>query len=88
MPSRKPVLCFPVFRYEDDDRRSDSDSSDAEKKKTEAAVAKAATEGVAAAEEEPLPETRIEVEVPKISTEQGKELHFVKLPNFLSVDCR
>jgi len=28
------------------------------------------------------------VEVPKISTNLGKELHFVKLPNFLSIDCR
>lgn len=35
-----------------------------------------------------VPETRIDVEVPKITTDLGKELHFVKLPNFLSVDCR
>ena len=28
------------------------------------------------------------MEVPKITTDLGKELHFVKLPNFLSVDCR
>ena len=35
-----------------------------------------------------IPETRIDVEVPKISTDLGKELHFVKLPNFLSVECR
>ncbi len=26
--------------------------------------------------------------MPKITTNLGKELHFVKLPNFLSVDCR
>jgi RNA polymerase-associated protein LEO1 len=26
--------------------------------------------------------------VPKITTNLGKELHFVKLPNFLSIDCR
>ena len=39
-------------------------------------------------EDEPVPETRIDVEVPKISTNLGEEVHFVKLPNFLSVDCR
>ena len=33
-------------------------------------------------EEEPVPETRIDVEVPKINTDLGKEIHFVKLPNF------
>lgn len=37
---------------------------------------------------EPAPETRIAVEIPKISTNLGKELHFVKLPNFLSVETR
>lgn len=35
-----------------------------------------------------IPETRIEVQVPKITTDLGKELHFVKLPNFLSMECR
>merc|ERR1719330_152644 len=39
-------------------------------------------------DEEQVPETRIDVEVPKIKTDIGKELHFVKLPNFLSVDSR
>ncbi|GAB6031915.1 hypothetical protein CHUAL_010306 [Chamberlinius hualienensis] len=40
-------------------------------------------------EEEPPPEeTRIDVEIPKINTDLGKELHFVKLPNFLSVETR
>ncbi|OQR66461.1 RNA polymerase-associated protein LEO1-like [Tropilaelaps mercedesae] len=43
------------------------------------------------AEEEapaPQPETRIDVEVPRIKTDLGHELHFVKLPNFLSVETR
>merc|ERR1719500_2058441 len=35
-----------------------------------------------------VPETRIDVEVPKIQTDLGKEIHFVKLPNFLSVESR
>lgn len=35
-----------------------------------------------------IPETRIDVDMPKILTELGKELHFVKLPNFLSVETR
>ncbi|XP_024151768.1 RNA polymerase-associated protein LEO1 [Oryzias melastigma] len=39
-------------------------------------------------EEEPAPETRIEVEIPKVCTDLGSELYFVKLPNFLSVEPR
>lgn len=38
--------------------------------------------------EEPIPERRIAVEIPKISVDLGSELHFVKLPNFLSVETR
>lgn len=40
------------------------------------------------AEEEHAPETRIEVEIPKVSTDLGSDLYFVKLPNFLSVEPR
>lgn len=39
-------------------------------------------------EAEPLVETRIDADIPKITTDLGKELHFVKLPNFLSVETR
>lgn len=39
-------------------------------------------------EEEEAPETRIEVEIPRIVTNLGKTLHYVKLPNFLSVETR
>uniref|UniRef100_A0A8C4R8H0 RNA polymerase-associated protein LEO1 n=1 Tax=Eptatretus burgeri TaxID=7764 RepID=A0A8C4R8H0_EPTBU len=35
-----------------------------------------------------VPETRIEVEIPKVNTDLGNELYFVKLPNFLSVETR
>ena len=38
--------------------------------------------------EEIVPETKIEHEIPYIRADVGKELHFVKLPNFLSVDPR
>nr|SVE74394.1 EOG090X0BPX [Daphnia barbata] len=38
--------------------------------------------------EEPVPETRIEHELPYIRADVGKEFHFVKLPNFLSVEPR
>lgn len=38
--------------------------------------------------DEPPPETRIELEIPRICTNLGREVHFVKLPNFLSVDTR
>lgn len=33
-------------------------------------------------------ETRIEASIPKITTDLGREIHFVKLPNFLSVETR
>ncbi|GFV61660.1 RNA polymerase-associated protein LEO1 [Trichonephila clavipes] len=39
-------------------------------------------------QEEPVPETRIELEIPRICANLGKDVHFVKLPNFLSVDTR
>ena len=39
-------------------------------------------------EPEVVPETTIDVEIPKITTNLGKHIHFVKLPNFLSVDTR
>ena len=39
-------------------------------------------------QEEEQPETRIEVEIPRIVTSLGRTLHYVKLPNFLSVETR
>ncbi|XP_044266863.1 another transcription unit protein [Tribolium madens] len=39
-------------------------------------------------EPEQIPETRIDVEIPKISCDLGRDIHFVKLPNFLSVETR
>jgi len=39
--------------------------------------------------EAPEPEaTRVEVEIPKITTDLGKKIHFVRFPNFLSVESR
>ncbi|CAH1790045.1 unnamed protein product, partial [Owenia fusiformis] len=37
--------------------------------------------------EEPI-EVKIPVDIPKIKTDLGKQIHFVKLPNFLSVETR
>lgn len=37
---------------------------------------------------ETIPETKIDVEIPRIVSDLGKDIHFVKLPNFLSVDTR
>ena len=82
-----------VQRYDDDEdggnkRRpvigSDSDDDEAEKEK------KTVGEGDygQTQEQENIPETRIDVEVPKINTDLGKEIHFVKLPNFLSMESR
>ena len=82
-----------VQRYDDDEdggnkRRpvigSDSDDDEAEKeKKTVGGEDYSQTQ-----EQENIPETRIDVEVPKINTDLGKEIHFVKLPNFLSMESR
>ena len=38
--------------------------------------------------EEEIPETRIDVELPKLGVDLGEEFHFAKLPNFLSVETR
>ncbi|XP_059769279.1 RNA polymerase-associated protein LEO1-like isoform X1 [Balaenoptera ricei] len=37
-------------------------------------------------EEEPISETKIEVEIPSINSDLGNELYFVKLPKFLSIE--
>lgn len=39
-------------------------------------------------EEEAEPEQIINIEIPRVKTDLGKESHFVKLPNFLSVEPR
>merc|ERR1719507_1312467 len=65
-----------VQRYADDD--------DTEKEKKSTVV----EDYNQTQEQENIPETRIDVEVPKINTDLGKEIHFVKLPNFLSMDSR
>ena len=84
-----------VARYDDDDagnkRRaiigSDSDDDDSEEKKRDEEE-KEPQRYDDKPDEEPVPETRIDVEVPKINTNLGKEIHFVKLPNFLSMEAR
>lgn len=62
--------------YQDDDddepRRSSDNEKPAEKEP----------------EPEPIPETRIDVEIPRIMSDLGKDIHFVILPNFLSVETR
>merc|ERR1719300_1610425 len=77
-----------VARYDDDgDKRRaviGSDSEDDQEKPKEKEPARYDDKP----EEEPVPETRIDVEVPKINTDLGKEIHFVKLPNFLSMESR
>lgn len=80
-----------VARYDDDMPEKSDDEGDGEKKEPGAAGEGAeAGEGDKPEEEEedPVQETRIDVEVPKISTDLGQEVNFIKLPNFLSVDCR
>lgn len=41
-----------------------------------------------AEEETEAAETLIEVEIPKVNLELGNQIHFVKFPNFLSVEPR
>lgn len=39
-------------------------------------------------EEEDMDVPRIEVEIPRCVAQLGSDLHFVKLPNFLSIETR
>ncbi|XP_027409803.1 RNA polymerase-associated protein LEO1-like isoform X2 [Bos indicus x Bos taurus] len=39
-------------------------------------------------EEEPISETKTEVEIPNINSDLGNELYFVKLPKFLSIESK
>merc|ERR1719427_1349531 len=80
-----------VQRYDDDDggnrkKGLDSDSDDEIQKAAKAEKSSKPYEEKP--EEDQIPETRIDVEVPKINTDLGREIHFVKLPNFLSVESR
>lgn len=78
-----------VQRYDDDVEpdKSDSDGEKADRQAMDEAKESDKPEQEDD-EDEAVQETRIDVEVPKISTNLGNEIHFVKLPNFLSVDCR
>jgi len=76
-----------VSRYDDTEDKAASDSDDPDDPKPKKSIAASFPEG-AGEEEEQVPETRIDVEVPKIKTNLGNEMHFVKLPNFLSVEQR
>eukprot|EP00092_Neocalanus_flemingeri_P095220 GFUD01121135.1.p1 GENE.GFUD01121135.1~~GFUD01121135.1.p1 ORF type:complete len:615 (-),score=221.68 GFUD01121135.1:41-1885(-) len=80
-----------VQRYDDDDGNDkkkglDSDSDDEIQKAAKAAKGSKPYDDKP--DEDQIPETRIDVEVPKINTDLGREIHFVKLPNFLSVESR
>lgn len=65
----------------DSDRRRSSGSEDDERNEQK-------EEEEPEPEVEVIPERRIDVEIPKITADLGKDIHFVKLPNFLSVDTR
>ncbi|KAK3586624.1 hypothetical protein CHS0354_029505 [Potamilus streckersoni] len=77
----------------DEEGREKGDAEDVEKGGEEGDETKRAPvieDGDEEGEQEPEepPETRIEVEIPRIITNLGKALHYVKLPNFLSVETR
>ncbi|KAK7491089.1 hypothetical protein BaRGS_00017653 [Batillaria attramentaria] len=76
-----------------DDISSDEEKKDEDKERDEGAPSMPMMEDGEEREgdeeaEEPPPETRIEVEIPRIVTDLGNSLHYVKLPNFLSVETR
>lgn len=72
---------------QDSDRRRDSDrrssGSDDDRRRDDDIPEKEVEP-----EPEPIPERRIDVQIPRIVADLGKDIHFVKLPNFLSVDTR
>lgn len=75
---------------DEDNRRRDSDrrssmSDDERRSGDEGATQR---EKEPEPEPEPIPERRIDVEIPRIVSDLGKDIHFVKLPNFLSVETR
>ena len=77
-----------VARYDDDIEAKDSDDEGGAVEKKEGGGDEEGAPPAEEDEEDPVQETRIDVEVPKISTDLGQEVNFIKLPNFLSVDCR
>ncbi|XP_050526264.1 another transcription unit protein [Daktulosphaira vitifoliae] len=80
----QPKTPKPTSDDEDGDReKSDNDEKGSDDDENENAEDDKEKEA-----EEPIPERRIAVEIPKISVDLGSDLHFVKLPNFLSVETR
>lgn len=74
-----------VFGEELDDLSEDSDDN---KPQDDEDNNEAEETRIPVEEEEVEPEQIINIEMPKVNTDLGKELHFVKLPNFLSVEPR
>lgn len=69
---------------DDRDRRSDRSRSGDERRSDDEEENQREKEP----EPEPIPERRIDVEIPRIVSDLGSDIHFVKLPNFLSVETR
>ncbi|PSN33955.1 Another transcription unit protein, partial [Blattella germanica] len=79
----------PASRHEDSDReRERSRDREVEDEGEENRLPVIEDDEAEKEPEEPPPETRIDVEIPKITSDLGREIHFVKLPNFLSVETR
>lgn len=74
----------------DEDRRSDRRSPDRRSRSVSDDERKSDEENQREKEPEPepIPERRIDVEIPRIVSDLGSDIHFVKLPNFLSVETR
>lgn len=70
------------------DRRSDRRSSDRSMSGDERKSDNEENQREKEPEPEPIPERRIDVEIPRIVSDLGSDIHFVKLPNFLSVETR
>lgn len=73
---------------DDDDVRRGSDLEREHRSRSRSPEQAEPQEEPAEEEEVVIPETKIEAEIPKINTDLGRQIHFVKLPNFLSVETR
>lgn len=73
---------------EEDKRRRDSDRRSSASGDERRSDDEGGREKEPEPEPEPIPERRIDVEIPRIVSDLGKDIHFVKLPNFLSVETR
>ncbi|KRY18703.1 RNA polymerase-associated protein LEO1 [Trichinella patagoniensis] len=77
-----------IFGYSHDLSSSDEEENEKNEQKVSSSHPPANQNKIGDAEETVEEETVIEIEVPKVDVNLGRQLHFVKLPNFISVEPR